>query len=389
MQPTVLLDLTPLVTLAQLRGIGRYVRGLVQGLLELDDPRGVHVRGLVADAGLSGLTVIDDLAGYCRQRAADSVPMGYARRAGLLTFDLPRLLRDQQAFAHLSEPKGIPWSRARPYSVTSHDLIPLVLSEQYLPRIPRYADFFRALTRFRYGQPRAILAVSHATRRDLVQHLDVEEERIEVVWHGVDHHRFHPRAEPGEDAEIAKLVGSSAGYALYLGAGDPRKDLNTLLYAFARSRLVGQVPLVLAGHLGEGRSLELRRLAARLHVEREVKFLGYVPEELTPALYRRAALHVFPSRYEGFGLPVLEALACGAPTITSPGSSLDEVAGDAALIVPCNEIEALTDALEQLADNREYAALLRERGLARAATFTWQATAQATLTFWKRWFDDV
>jgi glycosyltransferase involved in cell wall biosynthesis len=389
MQPTVLFDLTTLLTFSQLRGIGRYVRGLVQGLVKVQAETELRVRGLVADAGLSGLTVVDDLAAYCKMPPGTPAPFAGARRSALLTFDLPGLLRRQGAVAHLSEPKGLPWSREAPYSVTCHDLIPLVLSDLYLPRIRGWTDFFAAITRFRYRQPRAILAVSNATRRDLCQYLKVEEERIEVVWHGVDHERFHPRPEVGEREKIAKLVGSSGGYVLYLGAGDPRKDLGTLLQAFARSRLVGDIPLVLAGYLEAERARELKQLAARLHVEREVKFLGYVPEALTPGLYRGAALHVFPSRYEGFGLPVLEALASGAPTITSPGSSLDEVAGDAALIVPCGEVEGMCDALQQLGYNSEYAALLRARGLARAATFTWEATARGTLAFWQRWFSEA
>jgi glycosyltransferase involved in cell wall biosynthesis len=380
----VLLDLTPLATPAALRGIGRYVRGLVQGLATLEAEPGTEIRGLLADPHFSGLSVTDDLVGYCAQPIEAPVSGAGVRRSALLTFDLPRLLSTHDAVAHLCEPKGIPWSRAQPYSVTCHDLIPLVMHEQYLPRIPRYERFFAALQSLRYRRPQAILAISHATRRDLCERLNIDEQKIEVVWLGVDHQRFTPQPQESERSRVASLLGTKSGFVLYLGAGDPRKDLATLVSAYAKSRLCGQLPLVLAGDLAAWRVRELTLLCQRLRVTREVKLLGYVSESVVPALYRSAAVHVFPSLYEGFGLPVLEALACGAPTITSPGSSLDEVAGNAAEIVPCGDVDAMAHALELMAGNTEYRELLRERGLARAATFTWQETARRTRAFWRR-----
>lgn len=380
----ILLDLTPLSTEAALRGIGRYVRGLVQGLAELAHEPGPEVRGLVADPEFSGLSVIEDLPAYCAQLPQAPVPLAGVRRSALLTFDLPRALATHAAVAHLTEPKGIPWSRAQAYSVTCHDLIPLVMHRQYLPKIPRYERVFAALERLRYHRPAAILAVSHATRRDLCDRLGLDESKVEVVWHGVDHARFTPQVSEPERASVEALIGTKSGFVLYLGAGDPRKDLSTLVSAYAASRVCGELPLVIAGHLAAWRVRELSELCRRLRITREVKMLGYVPESAVPALYRAASVHVFPSSYEGFGLPVLEALACGAPTITSPGSSLDEVAGNAAEIVPCGDVPAMTHALELLSGNTEYRALLRERGFTRAATFTWRETARRTRAFWQR-----
>src|SRR6185369_2989899 len=111
----------------------------------------------------------------------------------------------------------------------------------------------------------------------------------------------------------------------------------TLVSAFAASRARADAHLVIAGRIGPRRTSELRALAQKLGIDAVVHLPGYIDESLIPALYRQSRVHVFPSRYEGFGLPVIEALACGTPTITSPGSSLDEVAGDAARIVPCGE----------------------------------------------------
>jgi glycosyltransferase involved in cell wall biosynthesis len=162
-----------------------------------------------------------------------------------------------------------------------------------------------------------------------------------------------------------------------------RKDLDTLLIAYSKSKLRGQVPLVIAGELRE-RKPALARLGAELGLGDDLKLLGYVDEELLPALYRTALVHVFPSRYEGFGLPVLEAMASGAPTITSPGSSLDEVAGDAAWIVPCGQVDDMLHALERLAEDAGARADLRQKGLVRAASFTWEATARGTREFWRQ-----
>ena len=131
-----------------------------------------------------------------------------------------------------------------------------------------------------------------------------------------------------------------------------------------------------------------RRLLAALTkshgLERRVVFTGYVDDSLAPAIYRQSRLHVYPSRYEGFGLPVLEAIACGSPTITSTGSSLDEVSGDAAIAVPCGDVDTLQSAMDRLFFDDAERSKLRARAIARAHEFTWRRCAEATLAFWRR-----
>jgi glycosyltransferase involved in cell wall biosynthesis len=366
-----------------LRGIGRYVRGLVKGLSHISGGPTPGLFGLISDPHLGELSVIEQIDTYCARPAQPPAPFAAVRRSALLSFDSASLAKRERALIHLTDPKGIPWFTEQPYSLTCHDLIPLILRELYLPKVPRWELLYAAIERFRYRRPLGILAVSHATKRDLCNQLGIEPSRVSVVWHGVDHELFNCVEQVGERAAVSRLVGSTDDFILYLGAGDARKDLGTLLSAYAQSSLCGKLQLVIAGHIGKARELELKTQANRLRLGENLKLLGYVPEGLVPALYRSAWVHVFPSRYEGFGLPVLEALACGAPTITSPGSSLDEVAGDAALIAPCGDVEALEDALSRLSGNGELRRDLRRKGLARTASFTWEATARATLTFWQ------
>lgn len=385
--PRVLLDLTPLVAASTLRGIGRYVRGLVKGLEELgqDQWQGLEIRGLAAADTLDRLLPpIENLSEYSEREPKPPVKRCNSKRSRLVTFQVARAGREAGAdLIHLSEPKGIPLSRDPIITLTSLDLIVLAMKHLYLPPIPGWSIMYRGLERLRYRSAKRIIAISEATKRDLVELLGFDPNRIDVAYLGVDHGRFRPEADAGEATRVHEFLGSNAPYIIYFGAGDARKDLDTLVSAHARVAAQG-IRLVLVGHLGAPRHTKLEKLALRLGTRESVHFGGYVAESLVPALYRQAAVHVFPSLYEGFGLPVLEALACGTPTITSPGSSLDEVAGDAAEIVTCGEPDALAAALERVLSDSELQSNMRQRGLLRAREFTWQNCARTTLDSWTR-----
>src|SRR4051794_25747225 len=376
------LDLTPLVTTSARRGIGRYVRGLVQGLSALGPTacEGLDFVGLAATPALDRLFLIDDLPSYCRAPALAPVRNADRRRNRLITRSAARAV-PRDTFLHLTDPKGIPLSRVLRYSATAHDLIALALPRLYLPPLPGWPQLYTAIERFRYARMSGIVAVSHATARDLCRFLEVPPGAVRVIAHGVDHERFRPQEEDDDEARVNGVVGGPDPYVLYVGAGDARKDLDTLVDAFAASRLRAEAKLVLAGRFFPWRVRALSRRIAAHRLEAQVVLAGYVGEPSLPALYRRARVHAFVSRYEGFGLPVLEALACGTPTVTSPGSSLDEVAGGAACLVPCGDTGALTVALERLFFEEELRGHLRSRGLAQAAQFTWRACAAETVAF--------
>ena len=263
-----------------------------------------------------------------------------------------------------------------PYLVTVHDLIrwfDLRGLDPPLINRPNRRDRL-ALRRDAAGVrgAMALVAVSEATRRDLVEHLAIAPDRVHVVAEGIDHGRFRPVA--GRDL--------GAPYLLFVGSEHPRKDLITLLRAFAllkRERRFADLRLVKAGAAGKAEAPFAAPVAAavrELGLEREVDFLGHVPDDELPALYSGAACLAFPSRYEGFGLPPLEAMACGCPVVASDAGALPETTGGAALTVRCGDPAALADALRVVIGDRAARAELVARGLARAAAFTWERAAR-------------
>ena len=221
-----------------------------------------------------------------------------------------------------------------------------------------------------------IIAVSRATKDDIVKHLGVDPERVAIVPEGVESScRPLPRAEV--EATLAPLGLAYGAYLLFLGTLEPRKNIGRLLDAVMQAGAdVG--PLVLAGADGWGND-ELRPRIAELARQGRVRALGYVPETLRPVLLGGARSFVFPSLYEGFGLPPLEAMACGTPVVTSDVSSLPEVVGDAALLVDPLDVDGLAGAIRRLWDDEALRRDLRARGLARAREFSWERTARLTL----------
>jgi len=271
-----------------------------------------------------------------------------------------------------------------PVAVTVHDIIP------YLTRHDRnlkayghplhYVFDWLAMQGLRRAQHSGmILADSTWTKRTLIDALGLDKERIIVVPLGVDAERFHPGPVPDAFRDRYGLPVENE-YFLYVGSEDPRKNLALLLHAFARvARTAPHVRLIKAGaahHASERKHLE--RLAEDLGVRLMVRFLDHVAEEDLPLLYRTAAVCVLPSSYEGFGLPVLEAMACGTAVVCTAAASLPEVAGDAAQLTPLNNPEALADALLHLLHDPARRIEQTQRGLARAAQLTWQRTAAST-----------
>lgn len=193
--------------------------------------------------------------------------------------------------------------------------------------------------------------------------------------------------QPLEEVNITKVLKKykiNQPYILYVGSFDARKNLLGLLNAF--SKLRQHLPawkLVIVG-ARKWKSTPVFEVVQRLQLEEYVHFTGFVEEADLPALYNGADLFVFPSLYEGFGLPVLEAMACGIPVVTSNTSSLPEVAGDAALLVDPMDVEAIAAAMQQVLSDPGLAAELRRRGLEQASKFSWERTARETLAVYEK-----
>lgn len=264
-----------------------------------------------------------------------------------------------------------------PVVVTVHDL-----SFIRYPRLFRPANrlYLRLFTRLSVRRARRIIAVSVHTAEETVRLLGVAREKVRVVYHGVDP-IFRP-LPPEDVAAFRASRGLPDRFVLFVGTLEPRKNLVRLIEAFARSRADAGTVLVLAGARG-WYDEEIFATVERLGLSARVRFPGYVPNDELPFWYNAAYLFAYPSLYEGFGLPVLEAQACGTPVLTSSASALPEAAGDGALMVDPHNVEAIADGLHRLLTDETLRGVLRQRGLEHAARFSWPRTAADTVTVYQ------
>ncbi|WP_298816001.1 glycosyltransferase family 4 protein [Chloroflexus sp.] len=261
-----------------------------------------------------------------------------------------------------------------PTVITIHDLAFIRFPQTFRAYNRIYLDLATRLSARRADR---ILVVSEHTKREVVGLLGVPTERVVVTPNAARHH-FRPPASTAI-AQLRARHGLPEQFLLYVGTLEPRKNLTTLLEAFALvSARVPDVPLLIGGGKGWMYQPIFARLD-QLNLRDRVKFVGYIDEEELPLWYAAATVFVFPSIYEGFGMPPLEAMACGTPVITSNTSSLPEVVGDAGLMVSPADQQALAEAIYRVLTDADLRADLRQRGLARARQFSWADTAARTL----------
>lgn len=265
-----------------------------------------------------------------------------------------------------------------PGVVTMYDLSFRRLPDRF-PAAQRL--YLSTITRLSCGRARRVVAISEATRRDVAELLGVPRERIDLAYPGVDS-RFRPL--PVEEVRaFRERLGLPERFILYLGTLEPRKNLPALVQAFALLRRdQPDLHLVLAGARGWWYH-SLLRMISDSNLGDRVHLPGFVPAEDLPSWYNAAAAFAYPSSFEGFGLPVAEALACGRPTVTSDVSSLPEAGGDVALRIPPGDPIALADALAHALTPAE-AERARIAGPAHAQTFTWEAAAASLCATYRR-----
>lgn len=291
---------------------------------------------------------------------------------------LPLKLRQMQADLVHGLVNVLPLATKVPGVVTVHDLSFVRMPEK-LPAAKRF--YLARLCQASVNQAAHVIAVSQQTADDLIHYFGLKASKISVVPNGVA-----ALFTPGERIETEKFraaQGLPPRFLLYLGTLEPRKNLTLLVKAFARWQAQAtaddqQVKLILAGAKGWFYT-EIFQLVTALGLEQRVIFPGFIPEAELPDWYRAAEGFVYPSLFEGFGLPVLEAMACGTPVLCSQVASLLEVAGDSALTFAPQSEEALAAGLTLLTGQAALRTELRRKGLARAQEFSWQRTAQATL----------
>jgi glycosyltransferase involved in cell wall biosynthesis len=366
-------------------GAGRYVVSLAAALAASAGRAG-------APGGLD-LTLLarvgdgrrwQDLAPGARVRAV--APS--ARPARLLweQLALPRLLARDAVDVHHGPHYTMPERARVPRVVTIHDLTFFDHPEWHEGAKVRV---FRRAIRVAARKADALVCVSAVTAARL-DALLAPAAPVHVIPHGVDHERFRPvEALPDPvataDREALARLGARPPYVAFVGTVEPRKGVPTLVEAF--DRVAGHpsgrdLSLVVAGGEGWDGGATTRAIAAARHRDRIVR-TGYVGEAAVAALLRHAAVVAYPSMGEGFGLPALEALACGAPLVTTAGSAMEEVAGDAAVLVPPGDAGALADAVEAVVAGGEATADRRRGGLEVAARFTWEASASAHLAVYR------
>jgi len=256
--------------------------------------------------------------------------------------------------------------------VTIHDVGFQKFLEQYQRRWWRL--YGGRISNFAARASTHVIAVSESTKRDLIEKLGVAPDKITVVYEGVDHEKFRPKA----DQPLAGKVDRE--YLLFVGTVQPRKNLVRLIDAFSSlSSRFPNLDLVIAGKEG-WLANEIYAAPKDFGVEKEVKFLGYVPTDKVVSLMNGARALVFPSLYEGFGLPVLEAMACGCPVVTSNISSLPEVAGEAGILVDPYSVEDIARGISQVLELKGKARQITiEQGIKHAKKFTWRKAAEETI----------
>ena len=377
----ILFDATPLQTGHRTRGIGTYTRELLRALLALDSDNDYLLVVHEGEAQFCRDLALSDLPPNVTLLALPRPPLG--RLTGFASHQaaLPLLLARQEAdlfhapgFVAAFSVPGIPWRVPQPLVVTLHDFLPL--------RVPELFNG-KAINRFWYARQMAaarraarLICVSQATRAAAIDLLAAPADRCLVVHEGVDRAVFHPARPDSQPAADPPFI-------LFVGGSFANKNRQGALAAFARLTQATTLPhhLVLVGQ----DDLPDAALAAAhpgLDVRR-VRRLAGLSQEMLAQLYRDADLFLFPSLSEGFGLPVLEAMASGLPVVTSSVSSLPEVAGDAALLVDPTDSNALAAAMGQVLADRALHSRLQKAGLARVAQFTWQAAARQTLAVYE------
>jgi glycosyltransferase involved in cell wall biosynthesis len=280
---------------------------------------------------------------------------------------------------------GSPLASPVPVVVTVHDLIPLILPQYRGGLLARvYTGLVAAAAR----GASAVITDSEASRQDILAHLAVPAERVHAIPLGAGT-EFHPRRGSLVDMAVQKKHGLPPEFVLYVGGYDVRKNVQTLLkaYTYIRDGAGDLYPLVLAGRLPDRPSLrftDVQGLIDQMNIRDVVQLTGWVDPAELPALYRLASCFVFPSRYEGFGLPVLEAMACGTPIVAANASSLPEIVGDAGFLVEPGDARRMAGAILAILNQPALAGDLARRAAARAGEYTWARTAAETLVVYEQ-----
>ncbi len=343
---------------------------------------------------LASLKVNDEFVIFAQQRghALISLPENDSFEWIILEDRNPgsRLIWEQTLYPQLIRKSGVDLLHSMHYTrpvklpcasvVTFHDMTFFLYPELHT-RAKRL--FFPLAIRASARQADALTAVSESTRQDAIRVLGISPEKITATQLGVDP-TFRPINDAAIKGKIAEKYDLPERFILYVGLLEPRKNLPMLIRAYKRLIDGGEnFKLVLVGRYGWMHE-ELLRQINNLDLEEMVHFTGYVSQEDLPLVYNLSSLFVYPTLYEGFGLPALEAMACGVPVITTDVSSLPEIVGEAGILVPVNNVEALYGAMIAVLGDEDLRRKMINKGIQRAAKFTWEQTAILTFQVYQQ-----
>jgi glycosyltransferase involved in cell wall biosynthesis len=345
-------------------GIGTYIRNLLRQLARQDRRTEFVVfcraedRETLASLGENFRPVVEAAPNYSMAEQI-RIPLAI-RREGVTLYHAPHYV--------------LPPLIRCPSVVTIHDCIHLMFP-QYLPN--RLAlEYARTSISLAARRATRVLTVSESSKRDILRFVATESDKITVIYNAYDE-RFGVEPREEDVVRVRERYQLHDEFVLYAGNVKPHKNLERLIIAFdlVRKRGLDHLKLVLIGD-EISRYSALRRAVHQHQLHKYVRFLGYLPEETLAVMYRLAGLFVFPSLYEGFGLPPLEAMASGTPVVTSNVSSLPEVAGDAAILADPHDPHAIADGIYRLLTDEQLRRDLRLKGLARARQFSWEESVK-------------
>jgi glycosyltransferase involved in cell wall biosynthesis len=344
-------------------GIGRYTKSLIINLLEIDQTTRYYVL-------TNGENV--DLGKYKNLTVLSSEPM---KRGAWEKKFIPKVMKKYKVNLFHNTRSGNTFFQPLdiPYVTTVHDIIPLKLQDEFPKKVvDRWKNGFSPYIHY----AKHIIAVSQQTAEDLVAWTGIDKEKISIIHQGID-----PTSKriPKENAKplMKKHYGLGQPYILTIGRKQHYKNIHTLLkaYSILSDQIKQQVKLVITGNGAEN----FQSMINQLSLQEYVKPLGYVPEELLPVLYSGSELFVFPSLYEGFGLPPLEAMAYGVPVISSDMDTMKEILGDAAMYFDPNNPQDIAEKMKLMLNNSSLCKEMGEKGLEQVKKYSWEKTARETL----------
>jgi len=363
------------------RGIGHYASNLIDGLLELNSSFEfifLVENGLAVDERLRNHQCIFQTPKWFEPKATRMISEQWTlpRSIPFNSFDLVHFL---------AQGDGSMFSRCR-YVVSVMDTISISAKELYSPYQRLKHNIANSIVNRILQNSCRIIAISEHTKKDIIKYFAIPNEKIRVVPLAAER-RFFQKWTTSDILRIRSRFGLPENFLLYVGGIDPRKNVRLIFKAL--KLLLEENPtkcplLAFAGDIAHQREYQqLMKSLQTLGIEDRIKFLGYIPNEELPLLYQASTMFIYPSRYEGFGLPVLQAMAARTPVITTKLSSIPEVAGDAALYIdPDNPVE-LARAIKEILSNHDLRLSLINSGMKRAAAFSWERTVHETIDVYR------